>query len=198
MSQEISAIAEELAQWQTYWENYRLPTWEEIPNFGLYMEQVIILMKQYLEFLPSGSKEDQIITAASVNNYVRNKVMPEPQKKKYYRIHIAYLIMICSLKQSLSIAMLQKLIPTNISESEVQDIYCAYAKQHAISARFFLTEVHQLAAPFLNEQAVPGVSVEKTRDLITNIALISGFSRLLAEKLLPLEGKTTIEETADA
>lgn len=194
MYHKANAVTEELIRWQTYWENYRMPAWEEIPNFGLYMEQVIILMKEYLEFLPSGGKDDQIITAAAVNNYVRNKVMPEPCKKKYYRIHIAYLMMICSLKQSLSISMLQKLIPMNITEEEVREIYCAYTQQHAISARFFLTEVHHLAAPLLDEPAVPGISVEKARDLITNIALISGFSRLLAERLLPLEGQSLSEE----
>lgn len=53
-------------------------------------------------------KEEQIITAAAINNYVRTKVMPGPNKKKYYRIHIAYLIIICSLKQNLSLAMLQR------------------------------------------------------------------------------------------
>ena len=186
MDNEITAVANELKQWQSYWEHYRMPTWEEIPNFGLYMEQVIILMKEYLEYIPSGSKEDQVITAAAVNNYVRNKVMPEPQKKKYYRIHIAYLIMICSLKQSLSIAMLQKLIPVNISEEEVQRIYCAYTRQHAISAKFFLDEVHHLASPLLND-AKSQQAEANARDLITNIALISGFSKLLAERILRVD-----------
>lgn len=186
MEQMQDNIIAELNHWDTYWKNYHLPKWEEIPNFGLYMEQVIILMKEYLDFLPSGSKDDPFITAAAVNNYVRTKVMPEPTKKKYYRIHLAYLIMICSLKQSLSIAMIQKLIPVATPEEEMQNIYSAYIQQHASSARFFQYQVEQISSAVMQKQYPEGDIAPQVRDLVTQIALISGFSNLLAEKLLPL------------
>ena len=64
-----------------YLERYRLPAWEEIPDFGLYMEQVVHLLKQYLSYLPPELKQSQTITAAAINNYVRTKMLPEPRKR---------------------------------------------------------------------------------------------------------------------
>ena len=107
-------IEGKLRRWEKYLERYRLPAWEEIPDFGLYMEQVVQLLKQYLSYLPPELKQSQTITAAAINNYVRTKMLPEPRKKKYYRIHIAYLLMICTLKQSLSLSMLQTLLPGDL------------------------------------------------------------------------------------
>ena len=87
MAYDNDLIAGKLRRWEKYLLNYRLPDWDEIPDFGLYMEQVITLLKQYLDYLPPELKEEQFITAATINNYVRTRVMPEPRKKKYYRTH---------------------------------------------------------------------------------------------------------------
>ena len=46
-----------------------------------------MLMRQYLDYLPPELKEEQFITASTINNYVRMKIMPEPRRKRYYRIH---------------------------------------------------------------------------------------------------------------
>ena len=90
------------------------------------MDQVVKLLQDYLDYMPPEMKDGQTITAAAINNYVRIKVMPEPQKKRYYRVHIAYLIIICTLKQSLSIAFIQKFIPLGLSEDEVRAVYEKY------------------------------------------------------------------------
>ena len=82
-------VAGKLRRWERYLHNFRLPEWKDIPDFGLYMNQLIDLLKKYLDYLPPELKEEQFITAATINNYVRTKVMPEPVKKRYYREHIA-------------------------------------------------------------------------------------------------------------
>lgn len=183
-------IAGKLRRWEKYLDSFMLPSWEEIPDLGLYMEQAVSLLRQYLDYLPPELKEDQIVTAPAINNYVRMKVMPGPRKKKYYRVHIAYLIMICTLKQSLSITLVQKLIPMGISQDEVRQIYCAYAARHRIAARYFTEQVRLAAALQLQHEAASELATEDTRDLIASSAIIGGFSRLLAEKLLLLEGHT--------
>ena len=109
-------VAGKLRRWEKYLENFRLPAWEDIPDFGLYMNQLTDLLRQYLDYLPPELKEEQFITAATINNYVRTKVMPEPIKKRYYRAHIAYLLIILSLKQSLSLSMITHLIPMGLSK----------------------------------------------------------------------------------
>lgn len=183
-------IAGKLRRWEKYLNNYQLPEWENIPDIGLYMEQVIALLKNYLDYLPPELKEEQFITAAAINNYVRKKIMPEPDKKKYYRTHIAYLIIICSLKQSLSIPTLQTMIPANLSKEELRNFYTAYARRHSLASRYFVKQVKEAAAGILDHDPVSEMATDSTEDLITAAAVVCGFSRLLAEKLLLLDGKT--------
>ena len=52
MAYDNDLIAGKLRRWEKYLERYRLPAWEEIPDFGLYMEQVVQLLKQYLDYMP--------------------------------------------------------------------------------------------------------------------------------------------------
>lgn len=189
MGYDKELIATKLRRWEKYLEDFRLPTWKEIPDIGLYMEQVIILLKGYLDYLPPELKDEQIVTAATINNYVRTKIMPEPIKKKYYRIHIAYLVMICTLKQSLPIAMIQKIIPMNLSSEEVNSIYDQYSERHAIAIKYFLKQTRLIAGPILDHTEVTEESVSSTADLITMSTIYAGLSKLMAEKLLLLEGK---------
>jgi hypothetical protein len=185
-------IAGKLRRWEHYLNEYRLPEWNDIPDLGLYMEQVIELLKQYLDYFPPELKEEQFITRATINNYVSKRVMPEPVGKRYYRVHIAYLIMICSLKQCLSIPTLQTMIPLGLSGEELEATYTAYVKRHQIAARVFVGQVRTAAGGILDHARDPNsdLATDSTADLIAEVAVISGFSRLLAEKLLLLNGKT--------
>ena len=193
MTFDKTLIAGKLRRWEKYLEEYKLPDWEDIPDIGLYMEQVIALLKYYLDYLPPELKEEQFLTAAAINNYVRKNVMPEPVKKKYYRVHIAYLLIICSLKHSLSIPTLQTMIPVDLSLEELRDFYKAYAARHRLAAKYFIAQVREAAAGVLGHEESSEISTASTADLITMAAVVSGFSRLLAEKLLLLEGKSLEE-----
>ena len=186
-------IAAKLRRWEKYLLNYRLPAWEEIHDIGLYMDQVVTLLRQYLDYLPPELKEEQVITPAAINNYVRKKIMPEPVKKKYYRTHIAYLIMICTLKQCMSISTLQTMIPMGLSTEELERTYTAFASRHRASALFFIEQVREVAAGILDHDEQTEISTNDTVDLITTSAVVSGFARLLAEKLLLLDGKSAEE-----
>ena len=103
MSYDKELIIHKLERWDRFITNYHLPDWDSIPDLGLYMDQVVVLLVQYLSFIPSipGGKES-FVTSSAINNYVRLKIMPAPVKRKYYRVHIAYLIMILTMKQSIS------------------------------------------------------------------------------------------------
>ena len=41
-------VAGKLRRWDRYLNRYHLPAWEEIPDIGLYMEQVVTLLRGYL------------------------------------------------------------------------------------------------------------------------------------------------------
>lgn len=75
-----------------------LPHWDDLPNFDLYMDQVVALMTEY-----TGPLGLEAVTPAMVNNYVKNKVIVAPAKKKYQVMQIADILLITLLKQSFSI-----------------------------------------------------------------------------------------------
>ena len=190
MAYDNDLVVGKLRRWEKFLERYRLPDWEEIPDFGLYMEQVVQLLRQYLSYLPPELKQSQTITAAAINNYVRTKLLPEPRKKRYYRIHIAYLIMICTLKQSLRLSMLQTLLPGDLPEEELRRTYTAYVQRHHLCAQYFIDQVKMSAAAMLDHEFVTELAVQDTAELIASSAILSSLAKLFAEKLVALDGKT--------
>ena len=189
MEYDSALIAGKLRRWEGYLRSFALPEWEDIPDIGLYMEQVTELLGQYLDYLPPELREEKVITPTAINNYVRTGLMPGPVKKRHYRIHIAYLIMICTLKQSLSLAMLQKLLPAGLCEDEAREVYSSFVRRHSKSTDYFVGEVRSAAGEIFNEDAAGGNISSDVADLIAGAAVIAAFSRLLAEKLILLNGR---------
>lgn len=192
MSFDNDLVAGKLRRWDRYLNRYRLPAWDEIPDIGLYMEQVVTLLRGYLDYLPPELKEEEAVTAAAINNYVRTRAMPGPIKKRYYRLHLAYLIMICTLKQGLSISLVQRLIPADMTEEQLRPFYTEYVERHSLAARYFTQEVRAACATILRhvDEEPTTLDTDRVEDIIATAAVIGGFSRLLAEKLLLLEGHT--------
>ena len=189
MTTDQKLVAAKLRRWKKYLLEYELPTWENIPDIGLYMEQVIILLKQYLDYLPPELKEAQFITASTINNYVRMKVIPEPVKKRYYRVHIAYLIMVLSMKTGIEISLIQKLIPSDMTEDEVQSFYREYFDLHKKTCEFFTKSIASVSGPLLGHELSGDLDIENPGNLVAFSAIMSGFSHLFSEKLLLLEDK---------
>lgn len=190
MQYDKSLVAHKLLRWDKFITDYHLPEWDSIPDFGLYMDQVIVLLEQYLSFIPTpaGAKE-HIVTSATINNYVRLKIMPAPVKRKYHRVHIAYLVMILTMKQSLSISDVQKVIPPmDSSGDEVLSVYEDYSEKFRRLALFFNQQVQSAAEGVRSTEQSSDNAVEL---LVIESALIAGFSKILAEKLIRLCGADT-------
>lgn len=76
---------------------FRLPRYHEIPDVGLYLEQVTKYITDCLAPLT-----DAGITGSMVSNYVKRGLLDNPVKKQYDRDQIAYLIYIAVVKNVLS------------------------------------------------------------------------------------------------
>ena len=104
--------------------NHSIPKWKDLPEIDLYMDQVIALMEKYLA--NDNNQDSKLITPSMINNYVKHGIMPPPTKKKYSREHLAYLVIICSLKQVMPISniklMIDKKLETN-TIAETLDFY---------------------------------------------------------------------------
>ena len=173
--------AQRLAQWLRGLENFDLPDWDDLPQLDLYMDQVILLLTRYLAPLERGGDE-KTITASIINNYVRMKVMPPPVKKRYSRVHLAYLVMICTLKQSLSISCIQRLLPEDRSEEAVRALYADFVRQYRAAAGFLCSL--PLSGGQLRMGECAGLSLEGDGSLVTTSAILSTLSKSLTEFLL--------------
>jgi len=115
-----------------------IPRWNELPEIDLYLDQVVNYIEKYLGQY-TVNKEDKIITKTMINNYVKLGIMPAPEKKKYSRSHIAYLIVICVLKQVYSISDIGKLISLTIQYFELSKAYNRFCANLELSVKNVFT-----------------------------------------------------------
>ena len=184
-------INHKLLRWERYLQSYSLPAWKDIPDIGLYMDQVVALLTEYLNFIPASNAKERPITPTTINNYVRLKVMPPPARRKYYRIHIAYLVVIFTLKQSVSISSVQQILPFGLSGEAVQRFYERYVEIVKEVGLFFTSQAREAARDVLSPSG-KGDDNAILRMIIQAI-LMGGFSGILAEKLLQLHGADPAE-----
>ena len=152
-------------------DNGVLPLWDELPEIDLYMDQVVEIVNKYFSNLEIFYGNGNEITRPMINNYVKLNLMPAPIKKKYSRMHIAYIIVICTFKQSLNMTTIQKLLPTDISEEEVKCIYNSFTKNQKTSFAFVSKQADKIANSILTtENADPN----RINDLIIQICRITG------------------------
>ncbi len=82
----------------------------DIPDIGLYMDQVTTFMDAHLKNTTREPATDKILTKTMINNYAKNDLLPPPSKKKYSRDHVLLLIFIYYYKGILSISDIQELL----------------------------------------------------------------------------------------
>lgn len=173
-----------LSEWLDKLSQFDLPDWESLPQLDLYMDQVILLLTRYLSPLERYG-EEKAITASIINNYVRMKVMPPPVKKRYSRVHLAYLVIICTLKQSLSISCIQRMLPEDHSEAAARTLYEDFVGQYRSAIRFLCSLPVQGRRLEIGKSA--SLPLEGAGSLVTTSAILSTLSKSLTEYLLQEE-----------
>ncbi len=104
---------------------HKLPRYKDLPDFELYMDQVISLMQKYLG--PYILLEDAL-TPSMINNYVKMNVLPAPEKKKYNKEHLARLMVICLMKKQLSIPTINAIILAQMKNNGLETFYDSFAE----------------------------------------------------------------------
>lgn len=100
-----------------------IPKWEELPSIDLYMDQVLNYIENCLKNYIMIEPDEKIITRTMVNNYVKQNIIAPPKNKKYNKLHIAELFVICILKQVYSITEIKNLINLALKTSPVEVSY---------------------------------------------------------------------------
>ncbi|MBE5759920.1 MAG: DUF1836 domain-containing protein [Clostridiales bacterium] len=103
---------------------FRLPSFHEIPDVGLFLEQTTKYIAGVIEPLIGVS-----ITSSMISNYVKRKLIESPQKKQYSREQIAYLIFIAITKSVLSLENLQTMITMQKASYSVERAYEYFCRE---------------------------------------------------------------------
>lgn len=186
--------AQRLTEWMDKLEKFDLPDWESLPQLDLYMDQVILLLTRYLSPVDMYG-EEKAITASIINNYVRMKVMPPPVKKRYSRMHLAYLVMICTLKQSLSISCIQRMLPEDPSEEAVRTLYEDFVRQYRNAIRFMCSFPLRDGQPAVERGATSPLN--GAGSLTTISAILSALYKSLTQFLLQEESGEDEENSGE-
>lgn len=119
---------------QDAFSKYHMPRWNELPDIDLYLDQVVNYLERYLEPY-TANKDERIITKTMINNYVKQGIMPAPEKKKYNKSQIAYLLVICILKQVYSINDVGRLIALSTENYDLSKAYNRFCANLEVSIR---------------------------------------------------------------
>lgn len=119
----------DLSAWAEQGESRTSPEWTELPSIPLYMDQVILYLRETLGFF---EQEDDapLLTSSMINNYVKNGVLPHPNKKKYNRAHLGALMAVCMLKPVLSLQEIRTLL----GEGELDEVFYEMFRQEQDTA----------------------------------------------------------------
>lgn len=116
---------------------FHIPRFNELPRVPLYKEQVITYLEEVAKSINIDSDE-KLLTPTMLNNYVKQKVVSPPKDKKYNEKHLAYLIVVCVLKQVFSLQEICELINIQIESCPIEvayDYFCEEVEE-AINAVF--------------------------------------------------------------
>lgn len=165
---------------------YKLPQWKDLPEIDLYMDQVIALMEKYLSNLIFDEDSSKLITPSMINNYVKLEILPPPIKKKYSREHIAYLLIICSLKQVMPISRIKEIINLKLGKMTIEELLDAYSELYTSTFKTIL-RISEKFALKLDKSTAP-------LDTSLYLAIGSSTSRFITESLLKIQTSSTLSE----
>lgn len=145
-------------------------SWAEFPDIGLYKDQVVsYMLRQLINFGDDGQ-----ITSAMINNYIKDKLLPRADGKKYSREHLAGLTEICLLKQVLSVRNTGLLLHQELDKGDPEQFYSKFKQ--------ILDEALTKTA----EQIDPDWEVECLSDMALQLAISSYCDKLASERLLEI------------
>src|SRR5690554_830927 len=115
-----------------------LPSWEQLPKLELYADQV-------LSYINPLCVEHNVkpLTKSMINNYVKLGLIPAPNKKRYQRIHIAFLLVIVFLKEGFDISLIKDGILQETKRLGLKEAYNAFGVTLAQSLEYVNQNLQQ-------------------------------------------------------
>lgn len=155
-------------------ESFTFPRYKDLPELELYMDQVISVAEKYLGVLAVG--ERSIVTPSMINNYVKNGVIPPPEKKRYTRDHLAEIIIVCSLKQTTEITDISIMIKKMTEAYGVAETFDTFAALYEKYMRAFAAsacepKAEERSAGYIYKTIVDNAIISSTARTVVEYAM---------------------------
>jgi hypothetical protein len=163
----------ELYEYSKTMSGVKLTLWDELPDFAIYSDQMLQIVSEEISFMQND--DEKLITKSMVNNYVKWGMMPKPVKKKYEKMHIAYVIVITILKQILPITKIKDGIRLQVALQGNEKIaYDSFCEAFEESMRKVFVPILEKSSPYVLEE----------REIKYEKLAISSITTALSNKLL--------------
>lgn len=184
-----------LNEWLEELTSFSLPRWKNLPDLDLYMDQVVTYLEKELEPLSVDTKE-KMISSSMISNYIKGGLVNSPDKKKYSKEHLAYLLAICSIKQILTISEISSLFEfQKNNERKASVIY-----------EFFRTTQTEMISNIANESISKLIPILEKGDQLSDddascflhnfvfkLAIEAEVKKIIANKMLSLIESNAID-----
>lgn len=176
-------LTQELETWGKEKVAYQFPRWNQIPDIELYMDQVIALLEKHFYQFP-GDSAGKLISPSMINNYVKQGIIPPTLKKRYSRTHIAYLMMLCTLKPVLPLSVVQGIIEFQLQTHTLAEVYDHFVVEQEQASMYTMEQAKA-------ESKLLGQTTNTEQEMLSNLSLkmavLANSSKILAEKIIEME-----------
>lgn len=166
-------IIDQLHKWRESLNSKEILCFENLPSIDLYMDQVVSIIEKLLS--PYFNDTTKLITPSIINNYVKLNIIPPPTKKKYSKEHIAKLIIICVLKQVLSISSIKILMESHLKSMLISEFFNLFCKDlhETICATIGIRQIDSVTSP-----------EKQINKMLLELSIKAGSNKLAADKIL--------------
>lgn len=147
---------------------FRLPRYDELTNFDVFMTQLVDILDNYLSIFQVPG-EQKLITPSMINNYVFKQVVKPPVQKKYTKNHIVYFLVTGILKQVLSISDIAELIVAQKKQYPIEQAYNYFCDEleKALKVTFEVRDFSQIE---LTQPTKPTPLAKEIRSAVISFA----------------------------
>ena len=176
----MNTINDELMKFSKELLEFHIPRWDELPDMELYMDQVITFIENNI-LITSVNFGERIITPSMVNNYVKLNLIPKPVKKKYGKIHLAYLIAISILKHVFTIQKIKDGISFQSTLNGEKAAYNLFCKEQEGAIKLLASQVLPTGELNTHSREV------NPENLVIKMATLAFASKIISEKTIELQ-----------
>lgn len=137
-----------------------IPRWNELPEFELYMDQVIGLAEKNLGALYIDGKG--LLTPSMINNYVKSGVLPPPKNKRYNRTHLAILMIVCAMKPVMEISAVSDIIGRSIAAGNIENVLDEFARMYETELSSSIKKAKIAIEASHNDELLSFIAIENT------------------------------------